>query len=59
MKRHMSASVDGMLAWKKKLHNILQDENGKALNDAEARAYLRECQAKGYQKDPMRRLRQL
>lgn len=52
MIRHMSASVDGMLAWKKKLHHILQDDNGRLLNDAEARAYLLECQAKGIKKIP-------
>lgn len=50
MIRHMSLSVDGALKIKRKLHHLLQDENGKLLNDREAREYLRLCQFQGIKK---------
>lgn len=54
MKRHMSASIEGMLRnFKgKSMMGLITDENGKEMSDAEARKFLAECQEKGWKKIP-------
>jgi hypothetical protein len=53
VKRHMSANIAGMLRnFKGKSMKGLIEDNGRKLSDAEARAYLAECQAKGWKKIP-------
>lgn len=51
--RHMSANINGMLRnYKRKKMDGLLEDNGKPLNDREARAYLQECLAKGWRLIP-------
>lgn len=54
MKRHMCINLAGLLrnSGKKKI-KIFEDENGNIISDAEARAYIAECQAKGWRVIPM------
>ncbi len=49
MTRHMSANIAGMISLykKKSMKGLIEDENGKPMGDAEARAYLNNCLAEG------------
>lgn len=49
MKRHMSVNIEGMLrAYRRKKINFLDDDNGRRLSDAEARAEIARLQALGH-----------
>lgn len=48
-KRHMAVNIEGLLNFhKRKKITIIQHDNGRRMTDGEARAYLAECQAKGW-----------
>lgn len=50
---HMSVNLIGLLRnYKGKKINIFSDEAGKEMTDLQARAYIEECQAKGWTKIP-------
>lgn len=51
-RRHLSLSIAGALRWDRKLTGLLTDDNGRELTDKEVRAYLKECQAKGWRLIP-------
>ncbi len=52
-KHHMSVNIEGMLSYhKRKKITYMQDDDGNRISDAEARAYLYECLAKGYKLMP-------
>lgn len=49
----MSANIEGMLRYyKRKKITFMQDDDGKPISDKEARAYLAECQVKGWKLIP-------
>ncbi len=50
----MSINIQGILNnYKGRKITIFSDDNGNAVSDSEARKYLAECLAKGWQKIPM------
>lgn len=52
--RHMSINIEGILRnYKGKKINIFQDDDGNRVSDSEARAYIAECQSKGWKLIPM------
>jgi hypothetical protein len=52
-KHHMAVNIQGLLNFhgRKKIR-CMEDDDGNPVSDAEARAYLAECQAKGYKLIP-------
>lgn len=51
---HMSVNIEGLLLrYKRKKINIFQNDDGSTASDSAARAYLAECQAKGWKLIPM------
>lgn len=53
-RRHMSANIEGMLRNYKgrSMAGLITDENGREMSDRQARLYLANCQAKGWNKIP-------
>jgi len=52
-KRHMSMNIQGLLNnYKRKKINFFSDDDGNEISDKEARAYLKECQDKGWKLIP-------
>lgn len=49
-RRHMSLDIDGALQCygKKSMKGLILDDNGRELSNAEVRAYLNKCKAKGW-----------
>lgn len=54
VKHHVCTNIEGLLriVGRKKI-NFMEDESGKTVSDAEARAYIKECQDKGYKYLPV------
>ena len=53
MKRHMSVNIEGLLRnYKRRKINILEDDNGRTLSDAAARAEIARLQALGHKLIP-------
>ena len=49
----MAVNIEGLLRhYRRKKINILVNDDGRTITDKEARAYLAECQAKGYKLIP-------
>jgi len=52
-KRHMSTNIEGLLRnMKRKKINFIEDDNGRTMSDAEARAEIAQLQAKGHKLIP-------
>lgn len=51
---HMSMSIAGAIKnfKRRSMKGLLVDENGREMSNTEVRAYLAECQAKGWKKIP-------
>lgn len=51
MRRHLTVNVIGIQK-QPDLTGLFDDDNGNAVSDAEARKYLKECEAKGWRVIP-------